>query len=99
MSDATIIKQHRRAMGMTQQAFAKELGYSTSTVSRIETGRYPISAHIRKRLIELDKEAAKPLPAEDRFAAAVGDILTNSGFNNLVLFTTSKQLQSDCLKC
>ena len=42
----TALRAARVALGMTQEAFARDLGVSTRTLSRWETGAYRIPAWV-----------------------------------------------------
>jgi len=54
------LKQHREALGMTQDDLARELGVKMMTVSRWERGVYPIPRHIALAIeaIEMKRRVA-----------------------------------------
>ena len=61
--DAREIKRLRLALELTQEAFARRVEVSTSSVHRWETGETsPQGALVRRRLAQLVREAARTNP-------------------------------------
>ena len=63
-SDAEIIYNKRKHLGLTQKEFADKIGCSLSTIARIERGISPISANTQRKLDALDVQKPKELPLE-----------------------------------
>ena len=66
-SDAEIIYNKRKHLGLTQKEFADKIGCSLSTIARIERGISPISANTQRKLDALDVQKPKELPLEETF--------------------------------
>lgn len=63
--DATQVRELRQALGLTQQALARELGVRQQTISDWETGAYaPRGASVR--VLDLVAERAGPRYGEPR---------------------------------
>ena len=60
-SDAEIIYNKRKHLGLTQKEFADKIGCSLSTIARIERGISPISANTQRKLDALDVQKQQQL--------------------------------------
>ena len=49
----------RLALGLSQEAFAHLLGYSVTSVSKWETGRYPPGRHALEALAQLERRTQR----------------------------------------
>ena len=82
-SDAEIIYNKRKHLGLTQKEFADKIGCSLSTIARIERGISPISARIQRKIDALDVQKPKELPLEETFAQSLSKIIIQNGYNSL----------------
>lgn len=66
-NSATMVAEARQAKGLSRAQLAQQLGLDVSTLSRIETGKRPISRKLRPRLysvLGLDSRVFAPAPIE-----------------------------------
>ena len=82
-SDAEIIYNKRKHLGLTQKEFADKIGCSLSTIARIERGISPISANTQRKLDALDVQKPKELPLEETFSQSLSKIIIRNGYNSL----------------
>lgn len=68
-NDRNLVRRMRLSLGLTQDAFAKKLGYTRSFISQLERGHKPITQkllnEIRWTMIENTVESLKQLRVED----------------------------------
>jgi len=61
---AALVRNLRDHLGLTQEQFAQELGVSFSTVNVWENGKREPLPFLRRRLLEMAKEAGLPSGAD-----------------------------------
>ncbi len=70
---AALVRELRNRLGLTQEQFAQQLGVSFSTVNVWENGKREPLPFLRRRLLEMAKEAGLPSGASGRTRRGKGE--------------------------